>query len=393
MKRNHLKKVFAGLLAGMMFLTACGNSAEKQAEEQTAKTEDAAPAEETAADDAAPEAADVAAEGNAAASGKKIAFITGTGGLGDKSFNDLGYQGIKVLMDEGIPCDIAEPKAISEMEGLLRNFSDQGDYALIIGMGGDMVDALTRAAADYPEQNYMVLDGLAGNDKANIRSVMISQTDCAFLVGAYAALMENEGNLTHGESKNIVGVVGGMDVPIIRTILTAYECGARYINPETQALSSYVGDWNDPGKGAELTQDMYEKGARIVFQAAGASGLGVIESAKKHDLYAIGYDGNQNSLAPDSIIGSGARGLDAAIVETAKSALADSFQGGDFTIGMKDDPDAAQILLDENNITVPDEVKAKLEKVKEFLIAGAVEIPAEPDGVDAYLQQVGSFAG
>ena len=384
MKRNHLKKVLAGLLAGTMFLTACGNKAEQPASES-------APAEQAQATDEA-KSPDAAPEADNTGSGQKIAFITGTGGLGDKSFNDLGYQGIKVLMDEGVQCDVAEPKAISEMEGLLRNFSDQDDYALIIGMGGDMVDALTRVAADYPEQNYMVLDGLAGDDKTNIKSVMISQTDCAFLIGAYAALMENEGNLAKGENKNIVGVVGGMDIPIIRMILTAYECGARYMKPDMQVLSSYAGDWNDPGKGAELTQDMYEKGARIVLQAAGASGLGVIEAAKKQDLYAIGYDGNQNTLAPENLIGSGARGLDASIVETAKAALAGTFEGGNFTIGMKDDPNAAQVLLEESNVPIPDEVKAKMERVKEFLIAGEVEIPSDPSGIDAYLQQVGSFA-
>jgi basic membrane protein A len=325
-----------------------------------------------------------------ASTGGKIAYVTGTGNLGDKSFNDLGYQGIKRLMEAGIACDVAEPKAIAEMEGILRNFSESGSYALIVGMGGDMVDAMTKVAADYPDQKYMVLDGLAGN-KANIRALTISQQDTAFLLGACAGLMEKEGTLKNSQGKNVIGVVGGMDIPLVREVQTAYECGARYVNPDVTVLKAFVGGWADPGTGSELTQGMYERGASIVFQAAGGSGMGVLEAAKKQNLYAIGYDGNQNSIAPDNIIGSGVRGLDAEIESTALEAREGTFQGGDVTIAMKDSPSAAQIAFSETNVPIPDTVLSKLEKIKKFLIEAKVEIPSEPEDVDAYLSRVGVF--
>lgn len=321
----------------------------------------------------------------------KIAYVTGTGGLGDKSFNDLGNLGIKRLQDAGIACDIAEPKSISEVEGILRNFSEAGGYSLIIAMGGDMVDSLKKVAVDYPEQNYMVMDGLAG--MPTVQSVMISQTDEAFLVGAFAGLMEKEGKLPNSQGKNTIGIVGGNDIPLIRSIVAAYEAGARYVNPDCKVLSAYVGSWSDPAKGSELTQGMYEQGASIVFQAAGGSGMGVIEAAKKSGYYAIGYDGNQNSLAPDNMIGSGVRGLDAVVEQSAKDAIAGNFVGGDVKIGMKDNDQAAQLALTETNLAVPAEVSAKLDQIKKFLVETDTAIPADPAEVEAYLAKVGAFNG
>lgn len=322
----------------------------------------------------------------------KIAYVTGAGGLGDKSFNDLGYQGIKRLMDAGITCDVAEPNTISEMEGILRNFSEAADYALIVGMGGDMVDSIIKVAADYPEQNYMVLDGHAGGSE-NVRAVIIKQEDIAFLLGAYASLMELEGNLPNDQGANNIGVVGGMDIPLIRGIQTAYECGAKYVNPNITVQKAFVGDWADPATGSELAQGMYEHGASIVLQAAGASGMGVFEAAQKQNLYALGYDGNQNTIAPDNIIGSGVRGLADEIESTALAALAGNFEGGDFTIAMKDSPTAAQIIFDDSTVVIPAEVTEKLELIKEFLIEAKVAIPSEPEDVESYLAKVGKFEG
>ncbi len=328
-------------------------------------------------------------EGGAKSPSKKIAYVTGTGGLGDKSFNDLGYEGIKKLKAEGIQCDVAEPKAISEMEGIIRNFADTEEYALIVAMGGDSVDSAKAVSADYPEQPIMIIDGFAGVD--TIKSVILSQTDTSFLVGAYAALMEAEGKLPNSQGKNIIGIVGGMDIPIIRSLIAGYSAGARYVNPDIKVLTTFVGAWNDPGKGAELAQSLFDQGASIVFQAAGGSGLGVLEAAKKSNRYALGYDGNQNGLAPDNILASGIRGVGDMVYETAKDAIKGTFKGGDFTISMKDNAATSQLTFEESKVATPQSVLDKLEKVKEFLVKAEVEIPAEPTDVDAYIEKVGKF--
>ena len=327
--------------------------------------------------------------GTTAATSGKIAFVTGVGGLGDKSFNDLGHEGVLKLKAEGITVDVAEPKAIAEMEGTIRNFAMTENYALIAVMGGDSVDAVNAVSTDFPDQKMLIIDGFAGNDK--VKSVILSQTDTSFLVGAYAGLMMNEGKLPNSQGKNTIGIVGGMDIPIIRSLMAGYEAGARFVNPDIKVLKTFVGAWNDPGKGSELATSLYNQGADILFQAAGGSGLGQLEAGNKLKLYGLGYDGNQNTLYPDSILASGIRGIADMVYSTAKDALAGKYVSGDLTITMKDDPKTSQLTMEGSNVPTPESVLQKLEKIKEFLVEAKVAIPVEPDQVDAYIQQVGSF--
>lgn len=327
--------------------------------------------------------------GTTAAATGKIAFVTGVGGLGDKSFNDLGHEGVLKLKAEGVTVDVAEPTAIAEMEGTIRNFAMTEEYALIAVMGGDSVDAVNAVSADFPDQKILIIDGFAGNDK--VKSVILSQTDTSFLVGAYAGLMMKEGNLPNSQGKNTIGIVGGMDIPIIRSLIAGYEAGARFVNPDIKVLKTFVGAWDDPGKGAELATSLYNQGADILFQAAGGSGLGQLEAGNKLKLYGLGYDGNQNTLYPDSILASGIRGIADMVYSTAKDALAGKYVSGDLDITMKDDPKTSQLTMEGSNVKTPDSVLQKLEKIKQFLVEAKVAIPVEPDQVDAYIQQVGSF--
>lgn len=328
-------------------------------------------------------------EENGDSDNRKVAYITGTGGLGDNSFNDLGYQGIQTLMDEGVACDVSEPTSIAEVEGITRNFAEDGSYALIVVMGGDAVDSIVRVAADYPNQKFMLIDGMAGMD--NVYSVGVNQNETGFLAGAYAGILMKEGILNNGEAESIVGAVGGMDIPLIRGILTGFECGVRYVNPEAEVLLSYVGDWSDPSKASELAQGMYEQGASMVFQAAGASGMGVIECAQKQGAYAIGYDGNQNIIAPDNMVGSAIRGVGNIIVEAAYQSFDGTLEGGDHVISLCDNESASQILTDDVAIEIPETVVEQFNRAKEVLLSGENEVPSEAEEIETFLSSLGAF--
>jgi basic membrane protein A and related proteins len=328
------------------------------------------------------------AESGAQKNSAKVAYITGTGGLGDKSFNDLGNEGIKQLEGEGVSCDVAEPHAVSEIEGLIRNFADAGDYALIVAMGVDSAEPMEKVATDYPKQKFLLIDGKS--DLENIRSAEVLQTETGFLAGAYVSLLMKNGVIK--SDSDVIGAVGGMDIPLIRGILTGYECGAKYVNPDMKVLTSYVGDWNDPGKASELTAGMYEQGAKVVFQAAGASGMGVIERAKDENLYAIGYDGNQNTIAPDNMAGSAIRGLPAIITETAHDAISGNFNGGYVMYTIKKNGKASQMLTDGSNLSIPDSVLKELEKVQENYASSGLDVPTDPKDVDAFLGKLGTFS-
>lgn len=91
----------------------------------------------------------------------------------------------------------------------------------------------------------------------------------------------------------IIGFLGGMDIPVINDFLVGYIEGAKYINPNIKVLISYVGSFNDPAKGKELSLAMYRQGADIIFNVAGNTGIGLLEAAKEADRWAIGVDSDQ----------------------------------------------------------------------------------------------------
>ena len=82
----------------------------------------------------------------------KVGLILGTGGLGDKNFNDMAYAGMQAAQTElGITFDYLEPETVSDYVPNLRTMCEAGDYDLIVCLGSDMSDALTEVAADFDQ--------------------------------------------------------------------------------------------------------------------------------------------------------------------------------------------------------------------------------------------------
>src|SRR5438046_1098556 len=119
------------------------------------------------------------------------------------------------------------------------------------------------------------------------------------------------------QAKNKLGIVGGMDIPLIRRFEMGYEAGAKKVNPQVTVLANFVGitseAWNNPPKGKELAVSQYDAGADVIFAAAGASGLGVFDAAEEKKKFAIGVDSNQDWTKPGLILTSMLKRVDEAI--------------------------------------------------------------------------------
>src|SRR5438132_6736635 len=78
--------------------------------------------------------------------------------------------------------------------------------------------------------------------------------------------------------------------------------------------------WNDPTRGGELARSQFDRGADVVYAAAGATGLGVLQAAKDKGKLAIGVDSNQNHLQPGTVLTSMIKRVDLAVYDAFKSA-------------------------------------------------------------------------
>lgn len=343
-----MKRVVAYLLCLMMILSLAGGCGQKAAN-------------------------DKAGDGNAEKATAKVGVVLGIGGLGDKSFNDNGYAGVVRAKDElSIAFDYVEPKDLAEFETYHQEFSQDGKYDLIIGLGFDQADAIKKVAKEFPQQKFLLIDGIV--EAPNVTSAVFKDYEKACLIGAFA------GQVT---KSNKVGIVGGMDIPLINAFVAGYEAGTKYINSDAEVFVNYVGAWNDPNTAKEMAISMYDKGIDIVLQAAGGSGLGVFSAAEEKDKFAIGADVNQNGLSPDHIIVSAVRRIDNVIFDQIKNIVDDNWQSGVFNLGLKEN--AVSYALEESNIEMPQEYIDKVEELKAKIIAGEIVIPNKMEDVDKFL--------
>lgn len=312
----------------------------------------------------------------------KVALVI-PGALGDKSFFDSAHAGI-IEAEEDFDIDVRIIESSyqpAEWEPALRDAAE-GGYDLVITGTFQMIDHVQDLAGEYPDQAFIVFDS-APDDPADARDnvyyILYAQNEGSFLAGAFAALVTTYEDLDGINPDNTIGFIGGLDIPVINDFRVGFEQGARYVDPGIQVLSSFVEDFNDPAKAKELTLAQFGRGADIVFHAAGAAGLGVLEAAADSDLYAIGVDLNQNHLHPGSVLTSMLKRVDNSLYRAISLALEDELPLGQVEVlGIQEA--AVGLAKDEYyEKYVPADIQQKMETIEEELLGGAVEVESAFD--------------
>jgi basic membrane protein A len=168
-----------------------------------------------------------------------------------------------------------------------------------------------------------------------------------------------------------------MDIPLIRNFAHGYEQGVKHVNPDAEVFVNMTGTtpaaWNDPAKGAELAQSQFDRGADVVYAAAGGTGLGVLQAAADTGKFSIGVDSNQNYLHPGSVLTSMLKRVDVAVYNAFKDAQEGDLETGVKNLGLAEE--GVGYALDEHNreLITPD-MEAKLEDAKAKIISGEIEV-------------------
>lgn len=312
----------------------------------------------------------------AADAADKVACILGVGGLGDQGYNDLVYAGMERAQEElGVEFDYAEPKQIADFEPIMRDMCDSGEYSVIVCVGFDQQDALTKVAPDYPDQNFAFIDGVIEAD--NIVSYSCREHEGSFLVGALAALLKEDA-ATYGLNENHqLGFVGAMEIDLIVKFAAGFQAGAQYVCPDAVVDVQYVGGDNpfaDTTTAKEIANSQYSKGNDIIYHAAGGSGLGVFTAAAESNFIAIGCNSNQNILDPDHIVASMLKRVDTAAFEIVKAATEGTLAlGEEIVLGVADD--GVGYTVEGTNIPVSDEIIAQVEEIREKIASGEIVVP------------------
>ncbi|HVJ56068.1 MAG TPA: BMP family ABC transporter substrate-binding protein [Aliidongia sp.] len=299
----------------------------------------------------------------------EAALVYDYGGKWDKSFNEAAYNGAERFKKEtGAGYREIEISSESQREQVLMTFARRG-VPLIIGVGFGHQAAMTKAAQQYPQQRFAIID--TAIDLPNVQSIIFREAEGCFLVGMLAAMASKSGT---------IGFVGGMDIPLVRRVYAGYAEGAHYINPKLEVLETMTGTtpaaWTDPARGAELARSQLDRGADVIFAAAGATGLGALQAVADAGKLSIGVDSNQNPLHPGSVLTSMMKRVDTAVYQSLKSARDGSWKAGVISLGLKED--GLDWALDDNNRPlITPEMQARVQQAKEDILAGRLKVQAK----------------
>ncbi|MDI3316153.1 MAG: BMP family ABC transporter substrate-binding protein [Bacillota bacterium] len=257
----------------------------------------------------------------------KVGLVTDVGGINDRGFNQLAYEGLQRAQRElGVQGRVIQSKQQTDYIPNLSGLAQQG-YNLVIAVGFLMQDQVQQVAKEYPNTHFAIIDvGIEGIP--NLASAVFKYQEAGYLAGAMAGLIEKERALPGIKGTNKIGVVGGMSIPPVNAYIAGFEAGVRKVAPEVQVILRYANAFDDPAAGRELALAEAAQGAEIIQQAAGNTGTGVIEGAKQAGVYAIGVDMDQNYLAPRTVIFSALKRVDNVTFDLIKAAKEGRLQGG-----------------------------------------------------------------
>ena len=294
------------------------------------------------------------------------AVVFDMGGKFDKSFNEGVFNGVeKFAKETGIKYREFEVTNPSQREQAIRRMAQRGSD-IVLGVGFAQASAIEKVAKEFPKVKFAIIDAVV--ELPNVQSIVFKEHEGSFLVGILAAMASKTGK---------VGFVGGMDIPLIRKFACGYAQGAKHAKADAEVFENMTGStpaaWNNPTKGAALAKSQFDRGADVVYAAAGSTGIGVLQAAKDNGKFAIGVDSNQNHLQPGTMLTSMLKRVDVAAYETFKSAMDGTFEPGIKVLGLADN--GVGWALDEHNEKlISADMKAAVEKASAAIIAGDLKV-------------------
>lgn len=291
----------------------------------------------------------------------KVAVVL-PGTINDAGWSAAAYEGV-LLIQEEMGADIAynENTAVSDYDQIFTVYGTSG-YDIVFAHGAQFADSVLRIAPDFPDTQYC-LTSCAFEQSPNVSSLQNPNGEYGFLIGAVAAIVSET---------DVVGVVGGMEIPSITNSVIGYEAGAKYINPDIDVRSTYTGNFEDANSFKEISKAMIEEGADVLFHNGGNAGNGLIEAAQDAGVYALGCIGDQAAMAPETIITSAVVDLQKSFLAYARMTQEEGFAADNFNMGMKD---GAIYLAPyyEMDAVLSDEQKSEIETIVSQMLSGELD--------------------
>ena len=348
MRKQTIKGLAVGLVA-VFALAACGSSSSSS--DTTAAVVDTTPAAPTG----------LACE------------VTDTGGVDDKGFNQIAYEGLLQAADSlGVTTEVLESVSDADYAPNLQSFIDKG-CNVIVTVGFLLADATKVAAEANPTVQFAIVD--SNTSAANVQGLTFATDQPSFLAGYMAAATTKTG---------IVGTFGGINIPPVSIFMQGFAKGVEYYNAQKGASvkvlgwdmakqdGTFAGNFNSLDDGRNIAKSQSDEGADIIFPVAGPVGLGAsafaMESGGKVKIIGVDVDMSvSNATQAEVYVGSVLKKIDAAVLAAVDSALKGEGGGTDYLGTLANGGVGVAITS-----TITPELQAELDAITAGIIDGSI---------------------
>jgi basic membrane protein A len=305
-----------------------------------------------------------AARAEKEASRARIVFVTTTCSTG--SFACPGF--LRALRTSGVRGRVVSPDLREDPAGTLSLLARQ-DYDLIV-VELSYSDALAAVAPRFPKARFALFDAplsvLGGGTMRNVQAIVVQPLQAAYLAGWLAARLEQRRS-----GKDVVGAVGGIDIPPVNDFIVGFRAGARSADPGIEVLIGYSDDFLDANKCEAIARSQIARGAGTVFNVAGLCGLGTLRAAKDAGVWGIGVDSDQSFLGTH-ILTSVLKNYDAAFRELIRQVRSGRIRTDRTTVLTLRQGGSS---LGRVSPRVPASLRAELVRLRHRIVAGEVATP------------------
>ncbi|MFI5759982.1 BMP family protein [Streptomyces sp. NPDC051563] len=311
---------------------------------------------------------------------KSAAIAYDIGGRGDQSFNDAAYEGLhKAETDLKIKGAQAEPtdgEGEADKVQRLTELARKGNNP-VIGVGFAYAPAIKKVAEKFPNTTFGIIDDTSVQAK-NIANLVFNEEQGSYLAGVAAAKASKTGT---------VGFIGGVEVPLIKKFEAGFTQGVKDTNPNAKVLSQYLTQppnfdgFAKPDLGKAAAEGQLDKGADVIYSAAGLAGSGAIEAASAKGKWSIGVDSDQYNQAglakyKDFILTSVTKDVSDSVYNLIKSVQDGKPETGEIRYGL--DKDGVGLADSNPKYKEMTDLVAAVDKAKADIIAKKITVKTAP---------------
>ncbi len=297
----------------------------------------------------------------------RVALLT-PGSISDGGWNQSAFEGLgRIRAELGAEVSNVETKTPAQFEEEFRSYGAAG-FALVFGHGFEYQEAAAKVAPAFPRTIFVTTSG--STVLPNVAPMVFELEQATYLCGMLAARMSKTGK---------TGLIGGVDLPSIRSTFLAFRGGAQAVRPDVVVREVFLGRFDDVGAAREAALALLDEGADFLLHQVNDAGRGVFQAVQERArqgsaVYAFGTNRNQNEMAPDVILASAVLDVPSAFVEVARRVKEGRFEAAPIRLGMKEGI-VTLALNDALAGRIPDELREEIARASERIRSGALQVP------------------